>query len=90
MAAPGARYDLGDDLGFFSTGLDRRLLFVWHRGKRWIVATERGGRGYYDPIFAYDLSQDGQSATLVQEQNAFPDTVCSTASNLVTLDSRNP
>ena len=87
MAVPGARYDIGDVHGFFSTGLDRRLIFVWHLGNRWVVATERGGRGYYDPMFAYDLSQDGQSATLVQEQNADPDTVCSTASSMLSLDS---
>ena len=90
MAAPGARYDIGDVHGFFSTGLDRRLIFVWHLGNRWIVATEHGGIGYNDPIFAYDLSPDGRTASLMREQIAGPDTVCSTASSMLSLDSRNP
>jgi len=66
-------------------GAHRRLIFVWNRDRRWVVATEFGGRGYADPIFAYDLSQDGQSATWVDERFAQPDTVCAIASRLLSL-----
>jgi hypothetical protein len=56
---------------------------MWNNGKRWVVATERGGRGYNNPIFAYDLSADSNSATLVQERTAFPPNVCEAATDLL-------
>jgi hypothetical protein len=49
------------------------------------VATEHGGRGYNDPIFAYDVSEDGQDATFVAERIAIPQTICHTASGLLRL-----
>jgi hypothetical protein len=52
---------------------------------RWIVATERGGRSYNDPIFAYDVSLDGSTATPVAQRIAFPSTVCATAFALLTV-----
>jgi hypothetical protein len=64
IVAPDEKFDATDVV---ITGRNRRLIFIWNVGKRWIVATEHGGRVYNRPIFAYDLSQDGQSATLVQE-----------------------
>jgi hypothetical protein len=66
------------------TGRNRRFIFVWNAGKRWVVATEHGGRGYNDPIFAYDLGEDGRSADLIREGIAlFPATVCAVASDLI-------
>jgi hypothetical protein len=62
------------------TGHNRRLIFIWSRGDRWVIATEHGGRGYNDPIFAYAVSSDGLKATLLAERTAYPDTVCSTVS----------
>jgi hypothetical protein len=85
LAAPGIRFDATDVVG---TGRNRRLIFIWHIGSRWIVATEHGGIGYNDPIFAYDLSDDGGSATLVQESIAFPNTVCPTAASLISFRPR--
>src|SRR5690349_21258676 len=38
-----------------------RLVFIWNRGRRWVVATEHGGIAYGNPIFAYDLREDGQT-----------------------------
>jgi hypothetical protein len=64
IVAPGEKFDTADVV---VTGRSRRLIFIWNLGNRWIVATEHGGRAYNRPIFAYDLSQDGQSATLVHE-----------------------
>jgi hypothetical protein len=65
------------------TGHNRRLIFVWSRNNRWVIATEHGGRGYNDPIVAYDLSPDGVRATLHAERIAYPKTVCSTAEELL-------
>jgi hypothetical protein len=87
IVPPGAKLDATDVI---STGRNRRLIFVWDVGRRWIVATEHGGRGYNDPIFAYDLSQDGRSAILVQDRIAFPQTVCSTAYSLLSFEHQKP
>lgn len=87
VAPPGATFDATDVV---MTGQNRRLIFVWNLGRKWIVATEHGGRGYNDPIFAYDLDQDGGRATLVQERIAFPDTVCSTAASLLKIAAPTP
>jgi hypothetical protein len=65
------------------TGKNRRLIFIWNLGNRWVVATEYGGIGYNNPIFAYDISQDGRRAIFVSERVALPDSVCSTASSLL-------
>jgi hypothetical protein len=76
IATPGAAFDATD---IIVTGLSRRYIFVWHRENRWIVATEHGGRGYNDPIMAYELSTDGNVATLVRQLISGPSTVCSDA-----------
>jgi hypothetical protein len=73
-----------DPTDVVETGNDRRLIFVWSRASRWVVATEHGGVGYSNPIFAFDLSADRQDATLVEERVVFPETVCSTATDLLT------
>jgi hypothetical protein len=67
------------------TGKNRRLIFIWNRDTRWIVAIERGGLGYNDPVFAFEIGQD-HKAVLVREETAFPNTVCSTASSLLVID----
>jgi len=82
LVEPGARFDATDVV---ITGRNRRLIFVWNSGARWIVATEHGGRGYNDPIFVYDLTADGRSATFVAERIAFPETVCTVASSSLKL-----
>ncbi len=80
VVEPGAPFDATDVV---RTGHNRRLIFIWHYGLRWIVATEHGGIGYNDPIFAYDLRPDAQDATFVAERLAFPPTVCETTSSLL-------
>jgi hypothetical protein len=79
----GALFDTTDVITF---GKDRRLIFVWNRGTRWVVATEHGGFVYNDPVFAYELNQDDRKAVLLREEVAFPDTVCATASALLVAD----
>lgn len=71
-----------------TTGHNRRLIFIWARGYRWVVATEHGGRGYNDPIFAYEVSSHGQQATLIAERTAIPNSLCLTAEEL--LNQRAP
>jgi hypothetical protein len=76
----GARFDATDVV---VTGKNRRLIFIWNLGNRWVVATEHGGVGYNNPIFAFDISEDGLRATFVQESTTFPDSVCLVASSLL-------
>jgi hypothetical protein len=84
FARPGEPFDSTD---IVMTGQSRRLIFVRVHGTRWVIATEHGGRGYNDPVFAYDVDADGSSAKLVGEQTAMPGTLCATASKL--LESRD-
>jgi hypothetical protein len=83
VAQPGARFDSTDVV---MTGRNRRVIFVWMRGPRWVVATEHGGRVYNDPIFAFDVTANGAEARLVEQKIAFPESVCATALSL--LDNR--
>ena len=64
---------------------NRRLIFIWNRGTRWVVATEHGGRGYNNPVFAFEIDHHDNKVSLVREEVAFPDTVCSTASSLLVI-----
>ena len=59
-----------------------RLIFIWHSAEIWIVATERGGIAYNDPIYAYRLERG--KAILLETNIAFPNTVCITANRLWT------
>lgn len=87
IVAPGEAFDATD---LVETGRNRRFIFIWNVGNRWIVATEHGGLGYDDPILAYDLDQDGRSATLVEERIAAPYTVCPTALILLEVGRSKP
>ena len=70
------------------TGKNRRLIFIWKRETRWVVATEHGGLGYNDPVFAFDQNQNnGDQVSFVREEIATPSTVCSTASSLLVVGS---
>jgi hypothetical protein len=80
VAPAGTKFDATDVV---ATGKRRRLIFIWNMDGRWVVATERGGIGYNNPIFAFDLSDERRKASFVQERVALPDTVCSTASSLL-------
>jgi hypothetical protein len=80
IALPGEKFDATD---IVMTRRSRRFIFVWNVGRRWIVATEHGGRGYNNPIFAYDISDDGETASLVETRIAVPATVCATATSLM-------
>jgi hypothetical protein len=62
---------------------NRRIIFVWQQGARWLFATEHGGMGYNDPIFLYDLDDGSAEAALVKEEIGFPITVCEKARKLL-------
>jgi hypothetical protein len=83
LVPPGGEFDVTDALNHPPPAHFRRLIFVRNAGRRWVVATEHGGIDYSDPIFAYDLSPDGQTATQVAERTALPETVCSIADGLL-------
>ena len=80
LVPPKAEFDSTDVV---VTGQSRRLIFIWTRSNVWVVATEHGGRGYNDPILAYTVDQNGQQVTLVAERITYPNTVCSTARELL-------
>lgn len=65
------------------TGHSRRLLFIWRSNDRWIIATEHGGRGYNDPVFAFDMKFGSATATLVESRVAVPHNVCQIAEGLI-------
>ena len=87
LVPPDAPFDATDVV---VTGFNRRLIFIWNAGRRWIVATEHGGIGYSDPIFAYEVNPQSGGATLIAERTAFPDTVCATAQALLNVAGSNP
>jgi hypothetical protein len=74
LADPGEPFDATDVV---TTGNPNRLIFVWNEGDVWLVARERGGIAYSDPIQKFILS--GGRVKLVSERSAIPNTVCSIA-----------
>jgi hypothetical protein len=79
IALPGGQFTAGD-VG--PTGQNHRYIFVWRVATRWIVAIEQGGIAYSNPIFVYELSKDGKTASLLKTRVAIPQTVCSIATQL--------
>ena len=80
IVAPGEIFDATDVV---MTGRNRRFIFSWRDGKRWIVATEHGGFVYNNPIFLYHLGEGERKAVLMAQRIASPKkTVCAVASEL--------
>ena len=61
---------------------NRRYIFVWNAGTRWIVATEQGGIALRSAIFVYALGKDGKTSTLIDKGIGFPNDVCGAATRL--------
>lgn len=80
LVPPDSPFDATDVV---MTGHNRRLIFIWAKGNRWVVATEHGGRGYDDPIFAYEVSPKGQQVRLIAERTATPNSVCLTVEEVL-------
>jgi len=54
------------------------------RERRWVIATEHGGLGYNNPVFAFEVSADGLEAKLVAEAIVLrTDSLCGTAVRLI-------
>jgi hypothetical protein len=64
-------------------GHDRRLISIWSRGDLWVIATEHGGRGYNDPVFAYRFKSGDASATFLAERITFPEKVCQVSTDML-------
>jgi hypothetical protein len=60
---------------------NRRYIFVWNFGTKWIVAMEIGGMALRSAVFAYDLGKDGKTATLIDERIG-TNNVCGAATKL--------
>ena len=76
-----------DSTDVVRVGKSRRLIFIWNAGTTWVVATEHGGLGYNDPVFAFGIDRpDGNQVTFLGEEIAHPDTVCSTAISLIAVN----
>jgi hypothetical protein len=80
IAPPMGRFDRTDVIMF---GRNRRLAFFWKADNKWIVATERGGFAYNNPIFLYDLGGNEQKAVLAVQAITSPNTLCAVASDLI-------
>jgi hypothetical protein len=80
IALPGEPFDSTDVIVH---RINRRYIFVWNRGRNWLIATEHGGRGYNDPVLEYAVSDDGQSVFLVRTRIAFPQTLCTVATSFI-------
>jgi hypothetical protein len=61
---------------------NRRYIFVWNIGTRWLVATEIGGIALRAAISTYELGKDGKTAALIDERFTFPNDVCGAATKL--------
>jgi hypothetical protein len=80
IALPNEKFDMGDVV---VTGRSRRLIFIWNAGRRWVVATEQGGRIYSNRVFSYELSDDREIANLKGQRIAVRGTACSAAAELM-------
>ena len=83
IVSPNEPFEATDVVVPGHTRHNRRLLFAWVLGDRWVVATEHGGIGYNNPILAFNVNGDPPRAILVSEQISFPKSVCSTAEQLL-------
>ena len=62
---------------------NRRYIFVWNIGTRWIIAMEIGGIALRSAVFVYDLGKDGKTVTLIHERMGI-NNVCGVATKLAT------
>lgn len=74
LAEPNEAFDATDVV---TTGHPNRLIFVWNAANVWLVARERGGIAYSDPIQKFALKNG--KMMLIAERSAIPNTVCSVA-----------
>ena len=61
---------------------NRRYIFVWNIGAKWIVATEQGGFALRSAVYVYDLGKDGKTATYLDRRIGLPSEACGAATKL--------
>jgi hypothetical protein len=79
IAAPGEAFDATDVV---QLGIGARYIFAWKIDTAWIVALERGGRGYGRPVFRYEPSPMDAGFRMTRSQRAGMASVCETAAML--------
>jgi hypothetical protein len=80
IALPGQPFNAID---VYVKGLpNRRYLYVWNIGNRWVAAMEQGGIALRAKVVVYDLSQDGKTATLIDNRMTSPGSVCAVATQM--------
>jgi hypothetical protein len=83
IASPGAPFNSTDV--HFAGRPNRRAMFAWTNGRRWVIATELGALFTDDPVWAFDVSPDGSAVALVKQLDAFSiESACSSARELAT------
>ena|SRR5215469_1192450 len=78
IALPGQNFQSTDVV---TGGPVNRFIFVWHASDKWLVALERGGFVYNNPILLYQINND--RPRLLRSEVAYPPTVCSAATRLI-------
>ena len=71
-----------------ATEYDRRVMFVWRFGLRWVAVTEHTRYGYYNYVLAFDLSPDLRYAVLAERRDATRSTLCAAAADLLEIPSQ--
>ena len=61
---------------------NRRYMFVWNIGNRWLVAMEQGGIALRAAVVVYDLSQDGKTAALIDNRMTSLGSLCAVATKM--------
>jgi hypothetical protein len=62
---------------------NRRYIFVWNIGTKWVVAMEIGGIALRSAVLVYDLGKDRKTATLIDQRMEI-NNVCGVATKLAT------
>lgn len=78
FAGPGEPFNSGDVI-LSGSPPQRRIVFAWERGTRWVFATEHGGIGYNNPVLVYELTPESGKARFLKEEFRFGETLCETA-----------
>ena len=61
---------------------NRRYIFVWNIGVKWIVAVEQGGIALRSAVYVYNVGNDGKTATLIDRRIEIPTDACGAATEL--------
>jgi len=80
VALPGEPFNVIDD--YVKGQPNRRCIFAWNIGSRWIVATEVGGIALRAAVSMYDLGKDGKTVAVLDNRMTSPTCACATPARL--------